>query len=61
MAAEARRKCQEANELRVSAIPKSKKKRAKRDAVQGGSAGKVFDFESAAASAPTFTARSIDD
>jgi hypothetical protein len=60
MAGEARRKCEEANAQRVTSVAKtSKKKKIKSDSVQAS--GKVFDFESAASSAPKHPVHSIDD
>jgi hypothetical protein len=62
MAAEARRKCEEANAQRATSVAKTtKKKRIKTNSVEGSIAGKVFDFESAMASAPKHAVRSIDD
>jgi hypothetical protein len=62
MAAEARRKCEEANAQRAPAASKApKKKRAKAANAEVDGLVKVFDLESAMASAPRQRDKSIDD
>ena len=63
MAAEARRKCEEASAQRVSVATKPpKKRRAKSDTeVEVAGSVRVFDLESAMASAPRMHEKSIDD
>jgi hypothetical protein len=62
MAAEARKKCEEANAQRAPVVNKaSRKKRAKPDIASVEGSAKVFDLESALASAPPQHQKSIDD
>ncbi len=62
MAAEARRKCEEANAQRAPAAGKApKKKRVKAANAEVEGLVKVFDLESAMASAPRQRQASIDD
>ena len=62
MAAAARQKCAEADAQRAPAVSKApKKKRAKVAAAAGESTVRVFDLESAMASAPARHVTFIDD
>jgi hypothetical protein len=61
MAAEARRKCEEANAQRVPTAGNAPKKRRAKPEMAAETFVRVFDLESAMASAPRLQAKSVDD